>query len=300
MTYNEKHFSTELNQRLNKKLQDLQLWQNHTLEFLIEFLMASNDQSQLTHCEAFLHLLAKIRFNLESAGTLLPMMSGDYRFKTSVNLLYRSIIDDIINGYYLFGVVNTADAQQIALANELNILHKEYIQSMIKGVKADFEFEKFVDELNEKKVAIPPDVEKDFKDANPELVDNTGAWKKNADIRTTSNIFFINMLNQGKNNSFISETKKLEFIKARGVPTYHNIEALFKYLSQYQHYSPKMHDFLNSHIEFDLAIYQRCLGELLMYLDQLLMFVELKNKPNIKNYWDQLAPNVFNSFSDEK
>jgi hypothetical protein len=300
MNFNQTRFKPELNNRLERKLKTLHHWQQHTLEFLIEYLLASNEQQQLAHCESFLHLLAKIRFNLESAVVLLPLMSGDYRFKTSVNVLYRSVIDDIINAYYLFGVVNLADRQQVALANELNILHKEYIQSMIKGVNADFAFERFVDELKEQAASTLPDVEKDFKDANPELVDMNGAWKKNAEIRASSNQFFIDKLNQGKNNSFISESKKLEFLKARGITTYHNIEAIFKYLSQYQHYSPKMHDFLNTHIEFDLAIYQRCLGELLMLLDQLLQFIELKDKAAIKSYWDQLAPNVFNSFSDEQ
>ncbi len=300
MNFNEKHFKSELNEQLDKKLKALHLWQQHTLEFLIQYLLASNKQQQLAHCDAFLHLLAKIRFNLESAVALLPSMSGDYRFKTSVNVLYRAIIDDIINAYYLFGVVNLADPQQIALANELNILHKEYIQSMIKGVNADFAFEEFVDGLKQAPPSVKPDVEQDFKDANPELVDTNGGWKKNWEIRATSNQFFIDMLNQGKSNSFISETKKLEFIKARGITTHHNIEACFKYLSQYQHYSPKMHDFLNTHIEFDIVIYQRCLGELLMLLDQLLQFIVLKDNAAIKSYWDQLAPNVFNSFSDDE
>jgi hypothetical protein len=106
------------------------------------------------------------------------------------------------------------------------------------------------------------------------------------------------MFNQGNSNSFISETKKLEFIAVRGVATHRNIEAIFKYLSQYQHFSPKAHDLLNSHIEVDILYYQRTLGELVMLLDQLLVFLVLKDQVEIKSYWDALAPMVFDSFAE--
>lgn len=298
MTYNEKHFEPELNTKLIKKLKSLQQWQNQVLEYLIEYLVASNDQQQLKHCEAFLHLLAKIRFNLESANLLLPTMYDDYRFKTSINLIYRAIIDDIINSYYLFCTVALADPEQKALYNELNILHKEFIKSMIIGVNADREFEKFIDTIKEKISTPDIDVEAEFKMANPELVEEEGNWKKNRDIRLTTHPDFLPLFNQGNSNSIISETKKLEFIKNRGVKTHHNIEALFKYLSQYQHFSPKAHDLLNTHIEFDIEIYQRSLGELVMLLNQLLAFLELKNKDEIQKTWDTLAPLVFNSFAE--
>ena len=58
------------------------------------------------------------------------------------------------------------------------------------------------------------------------------------------------------------------------------------------------HDLLNTHIKFDIEIYQRSLGELVMLLNQLLAFLELKNKEEIEKHWDTLAPLVFNSFSE--
>lgn len=299
MTYNEKHFNEKLNRHLNSRLQSLKVWQNHTLDFLIKYLLASNNKEQLLHCQAFLHILTKMRFNLESAGLLLPLMFDDYRYKTSVNLIYRSLVDDIINSYYLFCTIVLDDPNQYALDNELRILHKEYVLSVIKGIKADFEFEKFVNELKNAPHGPEIDVEGEFKQANPDLVGIDGNWMKNQDIRATSHPILSKELNHGSATSFISESKKLEFIRKRGVHTHHNIEALFKYLSQYQHFSPKAHDLLNSHIEFDINVYQRCLGELLMLLDQLMQFLELHQKTELKREWDALAPMVFDSFSDQ-
>ncbi len=298
MTYNAKHFSAELNIKLSAKLDALQLWQNHVLEFLIKYLVASNYQQQLSHCDSFLQLLAKMRFNLESANLLLPAMNDDYRFKTSINLLYRAIIDDVINSYYLFCTVALADLEQHALNNELSIFHKEFILSTIKGINADREFEKFIDTIKNVQSTADIDVEEEFKTANPELLNTDRKWKKNKDIRASTHPDFLPLFNQGTSNTFISESKKLEFIKVRGVTTHHNLEAIFKYLSQYQHFSPKAHDLLNAHIEIDIEMYQRTLGELVMLLNQLLAFLVLKDKEGIKKYWDALAPLVFNSFAE--
>lgn len=296
-SYNDVHFDEALNERLNEKVKTLLLWQGHVLEFMREYLVASNDQIQPKHCGAFLQLLAKIRFNLESANLLIPQLLRDYRFKTSINILYRTIIDDIINSYYLYGMVAMADPEQEALGNELNILHKEYILGTTEGANADKKFQNFVDELRQEIPSPDEDVDALYKNANPELLDADGNWKKNKEIRATTHEFFIEKLNQ-QGNGFIPEKKKLEFIEARGIVTHDNIRALFKYFSQYQHFSPKAHDLLLHHIEGDVIFYQRTLGELVMLLDQLLVFLELHNKTALKKHWDALAPNVFDSFAE--
>ncbi|MGP2550116.1 hypothetical protein [Mucilaginibacter rubeus] len=238
-----------------------------------------------------------MRFNLESANLLLPMLFDDYRFKTSINLIYRGIIDDIINSYYLFGTVALADPNQIALNNELTIFHKEFIMSSIKGIKASQKFNRYVESLDGSVKPNTGNIEKQFKKSNPDIVDVNGNWKKNNELRESSNQYFIDLLDQGDSNGFISEAAKLRFIKARGIKMHDNLEALFKYLSQYQHFSPKAHDLLLHHIEYDIVIYQNCVGELVMLLDQLLQFLKLKGKSLIKKEWDELAPEIFNSFS---
>jgi len=299
MTYNEAHFSVELNQRLSKKLDVLLTWQQHVVDYMVKYLVSCNGQTQLASCGSFIHLFAKIRFNLDAANQLLPLLYRDARFKTSVNLLYRTIVDDIINAYYLFCTVAMADPDQQALTNELAIFHKEFILSTIVGINADREFEKMIDELKEVESTPDIDVEQAFKTANPELFNQDGTWKKNTEIRATTSPYFINLFNQsnGSAKSFITESKKIEFIKARGITTHNNLEAMFKYLSQFQHYSPKAHDLLNSTIDFDVEIYQRCLGEIVMLLDQLFQVLSLQDKEGLKAEWDVLAPLVFNSFS---
>ena len=82
MTYNEAHFQSELNQQLSGKLDSLLVWQDHVVGYMVKYLVACNGQTQLNSCAAFLHLLAKIRFNLDAANHLLPFLYGDYRFKT--------------------------------------------------------------------------------------------------------------------------------------------------------------------------------------------------------------------------
>lgn len=298
MSYNEIHFDDELNNRLYQRLRNLKLGQDRVLDFLKRYLLASNDKKQLKHCDAFLQLLVKMRFNLESVNLLLPIMFDDYRFKTSINLIYRGIIDDIINSYYLFGTVALADPDQIALNNELTILHKEFILSSIRGIKAGQKFNQYVESLNGSVNTNNINITKQFKKLNPEITDANGNWKKNKELRESSNPYFINLLDQGDSNGFISETTKLKFIKARGIKTHDNLEALFKYLSQYQHFSPKAHSLLLNHIEYDIVIYQHCVGELVMLLDQLLQFLELKGKSIIKKEWDDLAPYIFKSFSN--
>lgn len=300
MSYNKTFFQADINLKLKSKLDLLLLWQKHVLDFLIKYIIAANGVQQLTNFNCFLQLLAKIRFNLEATNALIPFLYDDYRFKTSINLLYRSIIDDVINAYYLFGTVALGDPDQQALTNELLILHKEFLLSSIKLVNHDREFEKFIDNI--KQIASTPDidVENEVKIENPELFNSKGEWKTNREIRSTTNSYFINLFNQDDRHAkiFITEGKKLEFVKSIGVDTHHNIAAIFKYLSQYQHFSPRSHDLLNSHIEYDIEIYRRCLGEVTMLLNQLFKILELNNKDDLKVHWDALARAVFDSFSD--
>jgi hypothetical protein len=300
MSYNQTHFSTELNVKIKEKLDSISLWQSHVLDYLIKYLVGANWQSQLKYCECFLQLLAKIRFNLESINILLPQMYDDYRFKASINVLYRAIVDDIINCYYLYGfVVIQGDPEQHALNNELNIFHKEFLISSVKGVNSEREFEKLINEIKEVESGPDIDVENEFRKSNPDLFNELGKWKKNSEIRATTPKVILDRLNPTDNGGFISETKKLEYIKIIGVTTHHNINALFKYLSQYQHYSPKAHELLLHHIEYDVEVYQRCLGELVMLLDQLHQFLVFAKKDDLKKEWDVLAPLVFDSFSKE-
>jgi hypothetical protein len=293
MTYNESFFDAALNKKLKDKLDKLILWQDQVVKYMMTYLVDTNGQEQLKGCDSFIHIVAKIRFNLEAATSLCNFLYSDYRFKTSVNVLYRTIIDDLINAYYLFCTVALGDPDQNALNNELNILHKEYIVSVLKGLESERKFEKILKTLKNEEIGEDEDYLDQFRKENADLFNNEG-------IRKTTNPFFTNLFNQNDGNakSFISEAKKLEFIAARNVGTESNIAAMYKYLSQYQHYSPKMRDYIQHHIEYDIGIYQKSLGEVLILLNQLFQFIKFNNKTNLEAEWERLTPLVFNSFAE--
>ncbi len=301
MTYNENFFDAALNKRLKDRLDTLIPWQDQVVKYMMNYLVDTKDQQQLKGCDCFIHIVAKIRFNLEAATSLFSFLYNDYRFKTSVNVLYRTIIDDIINSYYLFCTVALGDPDQNALINELNILHKEYIVSVLKGLESERQFEKILKTLKNEEIGVYEDYLDEFRKANPDLFNTDGNLKKNSEIRATTDPFFLKLYNQNDGNprSFISESKKLEFIAARNVGTESNIAAMYKYLSQYQHYSPKMRDYIQHHIEYDISIYQKSLGEILILLNQLFQFMKFNNKNNLETEWERLTPLVFNSFSED-
>jgi len=299
MSYNDVHFDSALNAKLKDRLSNLQQWQDYVIEYLAQYLVASSSQAQTIGCDAFLQLLAKIRFNLDSTNVLLPKMYEDYRYKTSINVLYRAMVDDIINSYYLWGTVVINDINQYALRNELNILHKEFIMSVIEGITSEQQFRTFLDTLNNTTPSPVTNVEEEFKKGNPELIDQKGDWKKNSEIRATTHTNILKLLNQKNNSAFISEKKKLEFLKARGVPWHDELMSLFKYLSQYQHFSPRAHDLLNSHIDQDITIYQHTLGQLLMLLHELFPILKLNNKEELDTHLKLLGEKMINSFDSE-
>ncbi|MBS1522465.1 MAG: hypothetical protein JST50_15805 [Bacteroidetes bacterium] len=300
MSYNETFFRPEDNARYLSKLNLQLVMQKRVLDFLIKNLIAANNQIQLEHCDCFLHLIAKIRINLESINSVLTFLYEDYRFKVSANLLYRSVVDDIITITYLIGFIKLDDPLQSALNNELNILHKEYLLSSIEAVKSEFEFQDLVNSYKNEPSIEKPDYIKEIKESNPELIDENFEWKRNEDIRKTTHLAFIDLMNQDgkKRKSFITEEKKLEFIKNRGFETHSQLRGLFKYYTQYQHYSPKTINLLNSHIDFDIVSYQNVLGNVVLTIDRLYDFINFENKESLKKEWEELSNIVFDSFKE--
>lgn len=287
MNYNTKMFSRELVLASNLKINRLIQKQKHLLDFLKDFLMATNQVDQIENCYCFVELTIKIRLNLEVANDLLPKLNDDYRFKTSINLVYRSIIDDMINAFYLSGFVLKDDDRQVSLANELKILHKEFLNSSSKGIEADNEHLLFIyDALNK----TPPkfeDFRQEIMNDNPELFEN-GELKNNKKLRQTSNPILQELLKDTGGAKFITEEKKLEFIAQRYSNIAPALKGLFKYLSQFQHYSPKMHEIVLSDAELDIETYNRCLFQILHLVDFFLNFIVLNDPEHFKRYFKEL------------
>lgn len=289
MNFNQYHFDPKLNEELEVQIENLINAQNVLLEYLIKYVLFTNQQQQIQYCECFIELLIKIRFNIEAALNLIPLLKEDYRFKTSVNVLYRSIIDDIINSNYLIKTVIISDSQQNTLYNELSIFHKEYSISTLNAMRSEISFSKrrhFSDIIPEIE-----DVNDQMSKANPEIFNSDGKPKKNSEIRISTDKSFTELIEQKENSfySFISETTKLKFIEVKGCITFDNMNSIFKYFSQYQHFSPKMHEWLLTDVGLDLTFYIRCLEELMLLLKELFTILNFIDKDALIKEWDAVS-----------
>lgn len=285
MEFNEKYYSVDLIE-YQKKISKIIDIQEKLLDYLINYLELTNEVEQLEHCDSFIHLIGKIRFNIESINTLMSFfLKSDYRFKVSINVLYRCIVDDLINIRYLVSFVHFGEDDKKSLNNELDIMHKEHLLSMIKGIQAELEFHKYVSTLqntlfNEHLTAID-----DIKQSNAYLLDELNNWRSNSDIRSTTNQDFLDLLEKdGTRTGFITENKKLKFIEKRKFSSVSELTFLFKYYSQYHHFSPKSNEYINSDIEHDLFFYFITIGEIIITLNLIMNVLKFTDVNLIKNY----------------
>lgn len=293
MSYNSEQFSAEQVTSADQQISNLIQKQNHLLDFLRDFLMSASGMEQLKNCYCFVELAVKVRLNLEAANDLLPKLYDDYRFKTSINLIYRSIIDDLIGIFYLGGFVLKDDLEQMTLANELAILHKEFLGSSSKGIDADNEHLLFIHEMLNEPLPEIEDFRQEIIRENPDLhVD--GKLKNNKQLRETSHPSFKEALKNTNGSSFITEAKKLEFIALREAHLALALTGLFKYLSQFQHYSPKMHDFVLSDADLDIQNYNKCVFQVLHMLDMYLKFIVVDDPERFKTYFKELVGVITN------
>ncbi|QIL42372.1 hypothetical protein G7074_25795 [Pedobacter sp. HDW13] len=289
MGYNLEHFEKDSITYFSGEITGLIKDQNLILDFLKEYLLATNGQIQRTNADCFIQLATKIRLNLEAVNDLLPKLYGDYRFKTGVNLIYRSVVDDVLNFFYLATFLLNNDADQVSLGNELIILHKEFLLSAIKGIDAQIGHDKFIHEM----LGMEPPAEEEFLEelmsANPEIYSN-GKVKTSLEIRSSSHEDFRNALQDVK-GPFMSESRKIKHLEQFGHgPVGLALEELFKYFSQYQHYSPKTHEFILTSIDLDLAMYRKCIFQVLHFLDAALKIIIVENNEYFSSlYRDQIS-----------
>jgi|GEM_PF-1451744 len=281
MNYNMHHFLPERREALEKEIDLTIVLQQKTVKVLIDILLACNGNLQSKHHDVFINMLAKIRLNLGSCIQIMPTLRDDYRFKVSTNLLYRAIIDDLINLYYLHGFILTNDKEQDSLNNELSMLHKEFLRSSEEIINSEAGFKKYVyDNFNnsgEKPTFDTSRAIAELRKANPEVYDiKQNRWKNGLEVRATSHPIFINRF--PKEKAFISESQKIDFIRSGGFQRHHALSYLFKYFSQYQHFSPKMHIVMLMDNDYDLTCYQVTLMELTCSMSILLRILNVENK----------------------
>jgi len=271
MNFNQVHFP-DTYQVTNKEISILGSIQADALELLIDFLLSSNQvvQKSIEH-KPFFYLLAKIRFNLEAVQLLMPKLTEDFRFKTSINLIYRGIVSDIINTLYLFSWCDQTVDEQPRLSTELDILQVDFLNAVNKIVEAE-------SELSPEELERNKNWQQELILANLNLYDShKGSWKKPRQIRKETG--FDNDIDRSLDNP--TETAKIMHIGRSMLASRSQIESCFKYLSQYQHFSPRMHEFLLSDPAYDLEVYTQVVH---------LMLVTLKQVSQVLNYND---PEIF-------
>jgi hypothetical protein len=300
MTYNEKYHSE--NQKLSQpKLQTLIQSQEITLDYLKNCLLATNGLVQLAECHCFINILSKVRINLEAVNSLIPFLFDDFRFKSSVNLVYRGIIDDLINIDYLLCFINFADPEQKALASELMIMHKDFIRSSKEMFEGELDFNNLKNRLH----GLPENnIDRELEQlrlSNAELLDETDdtKYKKNIDLRQSGHPHFRQMLKEAGDTSAhgTSESTKLKVVDSRGYEEASQLKFIFKYLTQFQHYSPKSIELIHNDIVMDIQAYQHTLGTILIVTNRLFNVLKFRDFENLKNEWENVADYVFNTFN---
>lgn len=259
MSYNQE-YSPGGDLDINRSISVLHEIQEDALQLLIEFLLNCNQVNQkCTELVPLLQLSIKIRLNLEAIQVLLPQLTRDFRLKTPVNLLYRGIISDVVNILYLLSWYRPGYTEQPFLVTELDILRSDFLTAMDHMIAAE-------DEL------VPSEKEnnarwrEDFIHHNIRLYDReTSKWLKPIQIRRKTAAEY----NGNFNLNGSTETFRIGHVGAVGLVNNSLLMKSFKYLSQYQHYSPTMHEIVMQDPRYELQIYEDVLYCLLITMEHL-------------------------------
>lgn len=278
MSFNQVHFP-ETYQAINDDIDQFDIIQKEVLDLMIQMLIGGDKVlQQSSEVTTLYHLLAKTRFNLDSAHQMIDNLKDDYRFKTSLNLLYRGILSDMISSLYLVTWYDTTQQDQPYLRVELDIAHMEFLKSVIQIVEAEKNYKDY-SEVNTNYVT-------EIKSANPDLCDpTTGEWLTIPQMRAkTDGKFKI-----ASEFTKPTETNKIEHINKVGLADGHQMFVAFKYLAQYQHFTPKMHDFLLNEASQELEYYEIVISLVLINCHYLSIVLNLNDKEQFQCELKEIA-----------
>lgn len=295
MEYNSK-FNPEYIDEITKDLDFLEKVQDKIYNYLSVVLRNANNLEQEPNFQCFINLLGKIRINLESINLLIPLLKKDVKFKISINILYRCIVDDIINLIYLFYFIDVTDKNQVSLENELNILHKEFLASIIEASKAklvhDIRFNILSKEESDDADIIIQSLIKKY----PSLLKEDGKGILPIKIRKTTNGNILKLIDLKTGNGFLTESTKLKFIEANNFDHYNQLKYLFKYFSQFQHYTPESITLIQRNLDNEIYNYANTIDEVIYVIE---LCVSLLNfEKSIKNQFEELTKFIVNLKQD--
>lgn len=199
-------------------------------------------------CNDFMN---RSRINNEALVLLLEIYKNNDSLIQPIGLIVRSMLSDFLTSCYLMTFHDPKDSDEQSLKNELYILERDFLKSMLETIKLERSMHELnssfkpvfanEDEYNEKLSSIKKLYHHLFQndDINQEM-------KNIKELRDTSDNKFFPLKDKFANigNGFMSEKYKFNRIKTHGFGEYSIAFIPFKYFSQFQHYSKKAIDML--------------------------------------------------------
>jgi len=218
--------------KFDKEIEALKDILTSTLGFAKKNLMLFNGVTLINYTCYFLDIFARFRYNCEGLLNLMDSFHKDYRLKSCVNLLLRSICSDIITALYLMTFYDKNETDNISVKNELDLISSEYLRFARQSLEEDHEL---LERLNIKPLKTIHQKRDWLKNLAPELFDLKGNIKSREQIRATTKPEIKNGLK--KSGTFLTENEKFQRIKEKGFGDYGFIFIAFKYYSQFQHFT---------------------------------------------------------------
>ncbi len=197
----------------------------------------------------FLDILQRIAFNLHGLANLFMEFRKYPEIKFSINLIFRGILSDVLTGLYLAKFAY----DQVSFENEVKMLDRDFAQ-----------FAKF---MIENEIILTKPISKEESDdfiskykaeyikENADLFQDIETWKLKspAEIRNTSNKSLY--LNEDHFSRTLSDDIKYQLLLNSELHHLSLTFVLYRYFSQYHHYSHKGRTTLSIPIEFDMRRY---------------------------------------------
>jgi hypothetical protein len=186
----------------------------------------------------------RIRVNLEASKRLIDLINQNYSFSLPVGLIFRSIISDILTFCYClrFYDFDSDPDKQPSLKNELDLLDRDLISSILYSIKKEREVAKLNDKLKDSKT--DDEIEQllgTLRTQFNHLFINKELKTAKAMRRTSLDGFFRTLRDRENppGRSMISESYKYERIMEESFfKSFAPIISAFKYYSQFHHFAP--------------------------------------------------------------
>ncbi|MGZ3857696.1 MAG: hypothetical protein ACXVKO_15670 [Bacteriovorax sp.] len=278
--------SQEEQERFLKETELLKKSLEGILEFSKSNLLFFNGVQTENFSYYFLEIFVRFRLNCEGLLTLVPSFQEDYRLKVCTNLLLRSICSDVLTAIYLLTFYDKDDAENISLRNELDVISAEYLRSAKKIIEEDDVL------LSIHEIETPYSIEEKrewFTNVAASLLTEEGNIKSRGQIRLTTK----EEIKEGLKPSggFITEDEKFQRIKVKGLSQFGFSFTIFKYYSQFQHFSLVSRKLIENKPFYDTFLMAFTIDQMLMTIDLILQTAQSPNLnfgEEIKNLRDNL------------